>query len=85
MLDILFNLIGLTGMASFLFAYLMLQRGRWTHDSYIYLMVNLAGAILILISLWHDWNLSAFLLECAWAAISSWGLWKLYRKRKAAP
>ncbi len=85
MLDILFNLIGLSGMAGFLFAYIMLQRNRWPHDSFIYLVTNFISAILILISLLWDWNLSAFLLECAWGLISGWGLWKLYYKRRLAP
>lgn len=82
--DIFFNTLGLTGMFLFLLAYFMLQQSRWTHDSYRYLGANFAGSVLLLISLAWDFNLSAFLLEAAWGTISGWGLWKLYKREKAA-
>ncbi len=84
MLDVLFNAIGISGMGCFLWAYAMLQRGRWAYNSYTYLGANLLGSILLLISLVWDWKLAAFLLECAWGIISVWGLATLYRTRRRA-
>lgn len=41
-----------------------------------YLGLNLAGSLLVLVSLVFHWNLPAFLLEAAWALISMYGIWK---------
>ena len=70
------NVIGLIGMACFLGAYFMLQNGKIRYDGGWYLGVNLAGSILLLVSLVIDWNLAAFLLEAAWALISMYGLYR---------
>ena len=76
------NIFGLSGMMCFLLAYFMLQRNVWQAQSYRYFGANLAGAILLISSLLIDWNLSAFLLEVAWALISMWGIFKLAQSRK---
>ncbi|MEO8926048.1 MAG: hypothetical protein ABI306_02695 [Caulobacteraceae bacterium] len=39
--------------------------------------MNLAGACLILLSLAHAFNLAAFLMEAAWAAVAGLGLIRL--------
>lgn len=75
------DIIGHTAVILFLTAYFLLQKGTWKSDSVWYLGCNFTGAVLILGSLWVDWNLSAFLLEAAWALISMWGLIKIYRRR----
>ncbi|MGE3713406.1 MAG: hypothetical protein AB7F82_02605 [Alphaproteobacteria bacterium] len=80
MMDMLFNTIGITGMACFLSAYYFLQKGSYRPDDYRYLILNLAGAVLIIVSLLWDWNLSAFLLEAAWFLITSWGLFKRWQR-----
>ncbi|WP_332659037.1 CBU_0592 family membrane protein [Brevundimonas sp.] len=41
------------------------------------LMLNLAGALLILLSLYFDFNLSAVLMEGSWALVSIAGLARL--------
>ena len=84
MTDFIFNAIGICGMCCFLLAYLLLQKGRMKPNGYDYLFMNLAGAVLILISLLWDWNLSAFLLELAWFIITSYGIWQRHKQDKAA-
>ncbi len=54
----------------------MLQKGTILHTSLTYLGMNLAGSLLLIISLLVNWNLSAFLLEAAWALISMYGIFK---------
>lgn len=73
---LLANIIGNLGVACFLLAFFLLQRGRIKPDSWAYLGLNLGGAIGLMISLLYDWNLSAFLLEAAWALISMYGICK---------
>jgi hypothetical protein len=46
------------------------------------LLMNLFGSALILVSMIHAFNLSAFLMEAAWAAMALYGLLKLVLRRK---
>lgn len=80
-LDFLFNALGIAGGLCFMIAFALLQTERLKSDSYPYLLLNLAGAVLLLISLLWDWNLPAFLLETIWALISIYGLWRRWHKR----
>jgi hypothetical protein len=76
------NSVGFLGITCFLVAYFLLQKGTITAQGIRYLGLNLIGAILVMISLLIDWNLSAFLLEAAWALISIYGIYiHLYKKR----
>lgn len=81
---LIYDIIGNMGVLCFLAAYFMLQKGTLQGDSYGYLTLNMAGAILHLISILHDWNLASFVLECAWVTITGYGFIKTYRKRKTA-
>lgn len=82
MIDTIGNILGLSGMACFLFAYFMLQRNKWEAQSYRYFGTNLAGSLLLVASLCIDWNLSAFFLEVAWGLISMWGIIQLTKARR---
>jgi hypothetical protein len=44
--------------------------------------MNLAGSGLIIVSLLRAFNLSAFLVEAAWAAIAGFGLLRLMLQRR---
>lgn len=72
------HIIGNTGVVCFLAAYYLLQKGRLVHTGLWYLGLNLAGSIMLLISLLIQWNLSAFILEAAWALISIAGIYKYF-------
>lgn len=84
-MELMSDIIGLLGVACFLVAYYLLQKNRVTYNSAPYLGLNLAGAVMVMISLVFQWNLPAFLLEAIWAIISLYGLYKhIYLpKRKA--
>lgn len=77
------NTVGGVGIACFLSAYFLLQKGTWSPAGLPYLGTNLAGAILVMFSLLIDWNLPAFLLEAAWALITLYGMVKHLYKRGA--
>lgn len=80
----LYDLLGLTGAALFLAAFGGVQFEKLDPHRPPALLMNLAGAVLILISLVHDFNLAAFVLESVWGMISVYGLAKwLIRNRKA--
>ena len=75
-LNVMSAIIGNIGVILFLGAYFLLPPGKIAHTSLWYSGLNLGGALLLMFSLWIDWNLSAFMLEAAWALISMWGIWK---------
>jgi membrane-bound ClpP family serine protease len=75
----LFDVIGIAGVISLLSAFYLLQTKRVAFDDYAYLCLNALGALLIIVSLVVDFNLSAFIIEVAWAAISFFGF---YQRRK---
>lgn len=69
-----YDVAGNAGVAMIVCAYLLLQLGRAASDSLGYLLANAVGAGLILLSLSVEFNLSAFLIEAFWLAISLFGL-----------
>ena len=75
-MELIADIVGNIGVVCFLVAYFLLQKGVLAHNELRYLLLNLAGAFLLMFSLWINWNLSAFLLEAAWALISIWGIVK---------
>ncbi len=71
--DILNNLpdiIGMTGVFIVLWYYFLLQIGKAKAEGFVFSFANLVGSVLILISLWFNWNLSSVVIEVAWFLIS---------------
>ena len=48
-------------------------------------LLNLFGAAGILVSLWSNFNISVFLLESAWVAVSLYGIWRSLSKPDRKP
>jgi hypothetical protein len=68
--------LGLLGSALVIFAFFANQQGWLTASDRRYSLANLAGALLILVSLYAEWNLPSAVIEAFWAAISLYGLWR---------
>lgn len=80
----LFDAAGLVGVALILAAYAAAQL-RWLDPLRpAALLLNLAGAALVLVSLSKQFNLAAFVMEAAWALVALYGLLRLAftRRRK---
>ena len=73
---------GLVGVTLMLAAYALGQLGRLRIDSLKALLMNLGGAILVMVSLLYKFNLSAFLMEAAWAVVALLGLARLALKKR---
>ena len=69
-----FDLAGLVGVVLIVIAYLMLQLGKLPSSAPSYSLLNAIGAFMVMISLYFDFNLSAFLMEAFWFLISLFGL-----------
>jgi len=66
--------VGLVGVLLVLVTFGCAQFGRLKVQGLIYPTCNAIGAVFILLSLSKDFNLSAFVIECAWLLISLAGL-----------
>jgi len=73
---------GLIGVTLMLAAYALGQLGRLRMDTLPALLMNLGGAVLVMISLLDKFNLSAFLMEAAWAIVALFGLAKLALRKR---
>jgi hypothetical protein len=73
---------GLVGVVVMLLAYAGAQLSRLDPVRAPALIMNLTGACLVMFSLSRDFNLSAFLMEAAWAAVAAFGLVRLMLKRR---
>ncbi|KZN32201.1 permease [Pseudoalteromonas luteoviolacea NCIMB 1944] len=82
MIDILFDVIGMTGTFLVVGAFFLLQLEKVTPDGLKYNLMNLSGAILLLISLCYNFNLASFVIELFWIAASMIGLYKYFKAKK---
>jgi hypothetical protein len=78
-----FDLTGFAGVVLIVIAYLLLQLNKLPSTAPAYSMLNALGALLVIISLLFDFNLSAFLMEAFWFLISLYGLAKPLFSRPA--
>jgi hypothetical protein len=69
-----FSVVGLVGVALIVTAYFANQQDWLSLEDWRFPMANLAGSLLILVSLWTAWNLPSAVIEVIWAAISLYGL-----------
>ena len=76
------DLFGIVGVLLILTAYAGATSGKLDARRAPALLLNLAGALLILLSLYFDFNLSAVLMEGAWALVALIGLARLALSRK---
>ncbi|HTX49433.1 MAG TPA: hypothetical protein VME40_08590 [Caulobacteraceae bacterium] len=72
-----FDVAGLIGVATVLVGYALATMGRLHPKGAPSLAVNFVGASLILLSLTQKFNLSAAIVEAAWALIALVGLIRL--------
>ncbi|MGX9356891.1 cyclic nucleotide-binding domain-containing protein [Roseobacteraceae bacterium S113] len=73
---------GLLGVAFYLGAYGALQFGFVRGNSYVYTLLNLIGAALVLIGLAEAFNLASALIQISWILISVVGLTRLYLRTR---
>ncbi len=66
----LHDIVGLIGVAAILSAYFLLQTGRLAAETRRFSVLNGLGAALVLVSLYYDFNLSAFIVEGFWLVFS---------------
>jgi hypothetical protein len=70
----LWHLIGLAGMFIVVSAYWRLTDGKLKSSDKQYHLLNLTGAILLIVSLLFNFNLGSFVIEVFWIIIAVKGL-----------
>ena len=73
-----YDFVGNVGVFLILLAYFNLQLGKMNSQSAAFSLLNLCGALFVLISLIYDFNLSAFIIEGVWLIISFVGIVRIY-------
>jgi hypothetical protein len=76
-----FDVGGLVGVALILVAYAGAATDRLKATSALACAINLIGALLILVSLSRAFNLSAVIMEGAWALVALFGLTRALVRR----
>jgi hypothetical protein len=79
----LHDLVGNAGVAIIVGTYLALQLERLASTTLVYSVLNAIGAALIAASLLFRFNLSAFVIEVFWIAISLVGIARWWRARRS--
>ena len=76
-----YDWVGIAGTLMVLAAFFLLQAGRLTGTGLVYQLLNLFGAGGVLVSLLGQFNVSVFLLEAVWVAISAYGIVRSVKAR----
>lgn len=80
----LYTLAGFVGVVMVLVAYFANQQRWLSSEDWRFPSANFLGSILLLVSLYADWNLPSAIINIVWAAISLWGLVKGMVARRSA-
>jgi hypothetical protein len=74
--------VGTFGVVIVLIAYILLQMQRMDPYSFLYSFINLLGSIMILFSLYYEYNFPAVFIEVVWSFISIYGIYQSLKRRK---
>jgi hypothetical protein len=74
------DIFGTLGVVIIILTYALLQLGRIRSEQLLYSILNAAGASLILVSLYFDFNFPSVVVEFFWLLISLFGIGKSFAK-----
>lgn len=78
-----YDILGTLGVAIIILTYVLLQLERVRSDQLAYSVLNAAGALLILVSLYYAFNFPSFVVEFFWLLISLFGIAKYLLRRRS--
>lgn len=78
-----YDWVGMAGTLMVLGAFFLLQAGRLSGNNIAYQLLNLFGAGGLLVSLLGTFNISVFLMETAWVAVSVYGIVRSFKARRS--
>lgn len=77
-------IFGLIASVALLFAFAMLNLGKWTTDDYPYQFLNFVGAGFLTASAANPFNAGVFWTELIWSGLGLYGIIKIFLKRRSA-
>lgn len=77
-----YDFLGNVGVFFIIISYLLLQLNKIESSNIFYSLMNLVGASLVIISLFENFNMSAFVIEIFWVGISIIGIVKYFIRKK---
>lgn len=72
----IYDVVGIAGVVCILLAYFLLQSNAVKGHDWPYLILNITGSLLVIVSLTDTWNLPSFLIQVSWIVISIYGIVK---------
>ena len=81
-LELAANIIGMAGTTLVVATYFFVQIDKLDAKSLTYSLLNLLGAVFLLLSLLVHFNLASFVIELFWILASAIGIWQFYRRKK---
>ena len=82
MIQIIIDIIGMSGTALVVGSFFLLKLGKLAPTDLGYNIMNLSGAILLLVSLYFNFNLASVVIEIFWIGASCIGLYKYLKQPK---
>lgn len=76
-----YDIVGSLGVGLIVLTYVLLQAEKLRSGQVSYSVLNAAGAFLILVSLYFDFNFPSLVVEFFWLLISLFGIGKYIYKR----
>lgn len=83
-IELLANIIGMIGTLFVVGAYFLMQLNKLDPKGFGFNLVNLLGAIFLLLSLLVHFNLASFVIELFWIAASLIGIYSYWRNKPTA-
>ncbi len=77
------DFVGNVGVVLILLSYLLLQLDKLDLKSLAYSLINALGAVLIIVSLLYNFNLSSMIIELVWLSISLYAIVRYFLQRPA--
>jgi len=74
------NVVGMVGTSMVVGAYFLIQLNKMDAKGLAYNLLNLFGALFLLLSLLVHFNLASFVIELFWIAASLVGLWQVLKR-----
>jgi hypothetical protein len=80
-----YDWVGIAGTLAVLVAFFLLQAGKLSGTGIVYQLLNLFGSGGVLVSLLGKFNVSVFVLEAVWMAISAYGIVRTLKAKRPEP
>ena len=78
----LHEIVGTVGVSLILLCYFLIQTGKMSAGNLPYSVINMTGALMILYSLYFEFNFASVLIESFWVLISLIGVRRFLSNRK---